>query len=278
MPWLAVEQFEYQRRRRHSAMLQLLASVDRELCVPADASLVVENDAFRGAYAASASKIAPPRASARLIDSPSALLWQVEFAVSLEVVEYSQAVFSLIAEGRAPIALPAPYLFSADACRVRLTSSRVRRHLVALAAGLGVVTASGPAVGVAAGAMLKRPAPHTTAMIRPHKMAMINPVMLGSVKSTRSTPGLKARPVRHAKRVPASSHNTVSSLQCNPPLHLVVPGPAGEPQECQPTLPTDHLTSRQNGKHHHPHKRHRHQANHDHHHHSSHPNASGSHD
>src|SRR5947199_8922794 len=103
MPWLAVEQLEYQRRRHHSAVLQLLATVHPELGVPADPLLLVESDAFSSAYAPGASRIAPPGASARLSDSPSSLLWRVEFAVSLEVVEYLHAVFSLIAVGRAPV-------------------------------------------------------------------------------------------------------------------------------------------------------------------------------
>ena len=302
MPWMAVEQFEYERRRHHSAKLQLLATVDRELGVPADSRLVVEKDTFRHAYAPSASRIAPPRVNARVIDSPSALLWQVEFTVSLEVVEYPEALFSMVAGDRAPIALPAPHLLFADASRARLRGARVRQHLVALAAGLAVATSSGSAVGVASAATLKHPAPHKTSMIKA--------VTLGTPKSTQPTPGATPRAHRgvngrrisstagahtttlvttntvpgptppppaicHPKTVAASGHNHVSPLGDNPLLQSAVPALAGESENCQPTGPTHPNASGHNGHRHH--KRHRHHPHHAQHHHSSHPNASGNH-
>jgi membrane-bound lytic murein transglycosylase B len=299
LPWLAVEQFEYERRRNHSAALRLLATVHPELGIPAGSRLVVEKDAFRHAYAPSASRIAPPRASARVIDSPSALLWRVEFTVSLEVVEYPQALFSLIANDRGPIALPAPYLLSADASRVRVSGARVRRHFVALAAGLAVATASGSPVALASAATLQ----HAT----PHRAAMIKPVTPGAAILTQPTPG--TTPKKHrggkGKRNPsnASTHtktsgttktatgatppaqcdpNTVavssssqgSPLHDNPLLQPAAPAVAGEPENCRPTSPAHHQASGKNSHGHH-HKRRRHQAHHNHHQHSSHRNASG---
>jgi membrane-bound lytic murein transglycosylase B len=254
MPWLAVEQFEYERRQDHIAALRLLAIVDHALGVPADPMLVVADGAFSRAYTPYASGVACPHTSARLIDSSSALLWRVEFAVSLEVVEFPQAVFSLIADDRLPVALPVPTLTSVDpaaaARGVRLTGARVRRHLVALAAGLAVAAGSGSAVGVASAATLKHAAPQ--------KAAMVKTITLGSVKSAQSIPGPKPKVRRHPKSVTASSHNTVSSHQCKPPLHLVVPALAGEFENCQPTGATHHHASGQNGRHQHHHRHHHH--------------------
>jgi membrane-bound lytic murein transglycosylase B len=300
MPWLAVEQFEYERRRNHSAALQLLATVHPELGIPADSRLFVEKDAFRHAYAPSASTIAPPRASARLIDSPSALLWRVEFTVSLEVVEYPHALFSLIADDRAPIALPAPYPLSADASRVRVSRARVRRHFVALAAGFAVATASGSPVALASAATVQRAAPHKTAMIKPvtqrapklkhptsrptsnaHRGSngKRNPSNAGthpqtSVTTTTAT-GVTPPAQCDPNTVAVSSPNQGSPMPDNPLLQPAAPAVAGEPQNCQPTSPAHHQAPGKNSHRHH-HKRHRHQPDVAHQH-SSHPNASGNH-
>jgi hypothetical protein len=297
MPWLAVERFQYENVRERAAVLQLLGTLDDELGVPAGAMLVVQNDAYSGAYAPVASTVSCSRESSRH-GSPSGLLWQVSFAVSLEVVEYPHAVFSLTANGRLPVALPAPTLRSVEpvwaTAGVRLSGAGVRRHLVALAAGLAVAVASGSAVGVAAASTLKHAAPNQNAMIKP--------VTLGSSGLPQSPPGdtTKARRRANGRRTPStgstltktevtsntgagvallppvrlrpktsgvSGHNPAPSAQCNPPLQPATPAVTAEPENCVSTGPNHRVGSGKNAHHHHRH--------HHHHHKSSHPNAPG---
>jgi membrane-bound lytic murein transglycosylase B len=272
MPWLAVSHFEYERRQDQFAALRLLATVEHALGVPADPMLLVDNGAFSGAYAPCAHRVTCPHASARLIDSPTALLWRVEFAVSLEVVEYPQAVFSLIADDRLPVALPAPTLASVDpaaaARRVRPPGARVRRHLVALAAGLAVAATSGSMVGVAAAGTVKDAAPQ--------KAALIRSVTLGTPKAGQPTAGPIPKAHRMATETrtrPAARRHTKPLVATNTAAGVTLAAVAGGSEKRHSTGPAHHVTSGQNGDRHRRHHQHRHR--HHHHHHSAHPKASG---
>jgi hypothetical protein len=145
-PWLKVERFEYERLEDRSALVQLLANLDVQLGAPAGAMLIVENGALRSAHMASCCDTFNRRRKG--------LLWRASFSVALDVVEYPEALFKLAAHDRVAIALPTPKLGRIDvrdATRTRLLGgARIRRHVVAIAAGLAIATASGSVVGVAA--------------------------------------------------------------------------------------------------------------------------------
>jgi hypothetical protein len=164
--WLTVKQFGYERRRDYPAVLQLLAKFDDELKSPPDSMLFVQTGALTRAYTSLAS-ISYPSAGARILSSRKGLLCRVEFAVSLDIIEYPQAVFSLFAEGRVPVALPAPCLLPVDtigaAGSIRAGGARLRRHLVAIAAGFAVAAAPGWATGVADAASVSHGALHRRA-------------------------------------------------------------------------------------------------------------------
>lgn len=194
--WLTVEQFGYERRRDYCAVLHLLAKVDDELRVPAGATLFVQNDALRRGYAPLASSSAPCSfRGGRLLRSRSELLWQVEFAVSLAVVEYPDAVFSLAADGRLPVVLPAPYLLRDDTHGPNRSvlggATTIRRHLAALAAGFAVAAAPGFTAGVADAGTITHAKLHKPTIAKPHKPSTVvlhNPAGGNNVTSD-PTPG-----------------------------------------------------------------------------------------
>ena len=113
---------------------------------PTGAKLIVDNRQLKRVHPASGCAIRAHRANG--------LLWRASFAVPLDVVEYPEALFTLTADDRVAVALPAPEavrLNVSDATGTRLLGgARIRRHVVAIAAGLAIATASASVVGVAA--------------------------------------------------------------------------------------------------------------------------------
>jgi murein DD-endopeptidase MepM/ murein hydrolase activator NlpD len=174
-PWLAVERFEYERRENQSAALRLLGTLDMRLGAPSGALLVVaRNGESRIAHRPLDSSVLSGRADARQIDlaarkSDSGLLWRASFEVPLEVVDYPEALFTLIADGRGAVALPVPVAIDrigtrfANTPREGFNRARIRRHVVALAAGLAIAATSGPSVGVAAAGAITGPETDTAA-------------------------------------------------------------------------------------------------------------------
>jgi membrane-bound lytic murein transglycosylase B len=268
MPWLAVEQFEYERVQER-AVLQLLATLNDELTVPAGATLAVRRPGARAIHEPYASTTSSCHESARDGQSPSGLLWRASFSVSLDIVEYPHAVFLLFADGRLPVALPAPLLLSADlsdaAQPLRLGGARVRRHLVALAAGVAVA-ASGSGIGVASAATMNLgvshpPAPgkavvlRTPAPTRPAGTAAqkVRPKANGT--RTTNTAGAAKRPSPSGQQPSSAStgkHHASSTLQCTLPLQPTTLAAGSGVVNCLSPAAADSLAR------HHGHHRHRH--------------------
>jgi hypothetical protein len=294
-PWLAVKEFGYEPRRGYAAVLHLLARFDEQLQAPADSLLLVQTGALRRAYAPIGSISYPGAGTARILGSRSGLLCRVEFAVSVDVIEYPQAVFSMFAHGRVPVVLPAPLLLSHDGLAagrgMGLGGVGIRRQLAALAAGCAMVAGSAWPVDVAAAATLKHPAPHRTGIIRPVAVglpARMQPVTSGPTPKAHGRNGGPQTPTtvstltktsvtsnaasgatpgrRHQKAGGVSGHNPGSSLQCHPLLQSPVPAVAITLENCHSTGPNRRVASGKSPHHHH------------HHHQSSHPNAAGTHD
>lgn len=166
MPWLAVEQFIYKPLEDHSAELKLVGRLDGNLGAPAGAMLIVQDGRSSSAHPPLAVTGCEP-AGERL---SAGLLWRASFAVPLEVVEYPRAAFMLIADHRVALALPVPartidVVASASGVKgdKRLRGARIRRHFVALGAGLAIAAGASSGVGVAAaGAITGQPADSAT--------------------------------------------------------------------------------------------------------------------
>ena len=145
MPWLAVERFEYERLEHRSTVVRLLANRDVGLGAPAGAMLVVQNGKLKRTHAAFGCDTRGRRGDGRL--------WRASFVVPLDVVEFPDALFTLTADDRVAIALPAPEAVPVnlrDVGRGRRGGARIRRHVVAIAAGLAIAATSGSAVAMAA--------------------------------------------------------------------------------------------------------------------------------
>lgn len=248
-PWLAVEQFEYQRVRDDSAQLRLLAMLDHEVAVPVGSTLVVHNDALSsGAYAPSTSTTSCPHAVARRIDAPTGLLWQASFVVSLEVVEYPQALFTLTADGRVPVALPAPILTSVEPAQgrrgVRLRGARVvQKHLVALAAGFAIAAVPGSVAGVAVASTVTQSPSDSTALtstVAPDSPSVTNPPT-ASLTNPQTTPASPPDPSTVTTTSPTTTNaaTTTSPTTTSPAPTTPVPQSDTKP----PPSPQPHATA-----------------------------------
>ena len=162
--WLELERLEYERLDERWAVVRLLATLDRGRGAPAGTGLVVQHGNVETTHRAFYS-VTDDRHADDKTRSPGGLLWRVSFGVPVEVVEFEHALFKLTAEGGLALALPTParrgglevpaleiVAAGSDTIEARLWRRHVRRHLTALATGVVVVAASGPAVSVAAAA------------------------------------------------------------------------------------------------------------------------------
>jgi hypothetical protein len=169
-PWLAVERFEYEGLEDRSALVQLLGSLDATAGFPGRAMLVVTNGTSRTSHQAVVTDPPYRRSDAACVgpgtrqdrnwrrhsyrEPANGLLWHASFAVPLEVVEYPDALFTLTADVRVALALPAPHAVlracSEVAHNKHFSGARIRRHLIAVATSVAIAATSGSAVAVAA--------------------------------------------------------------------------------------------------------------------------------
>jgi murein DD-endopeptidase MepM/ murein hydrolase activator NlpD len=160
--WFKFERLEYERLDERWAVVRLLATLDCGRDAPAGTALVVQHEDVATTHKAFYTVTHDSHTGGEK-RSPPGLLWRVSFGVPVEAVEFQHALFKLTAEGGLALALPAPARRGAlevpaleilapgsDAIEARLWTRHVRRHLTALATGVAVAAASGPAVSVAA--------------------------------------------------------------------------------------------------------------------------------
>jgi murein DD-endopeptidase MepM/ murein hydrolase activator NlpD len=143
-PWLEPIRFDYRVCEDELALVYLLGDLDAALGPPNAASLLVRHPSVRTRFPASEGETRPGR-------SP---LWQVSFEVPLEVVESPQALFSLEAPDRIPIAMPAPGLRPDVTSVIARRPNRpfrllIRRSAAVLAAGVAFAAIYGSCAGVA---------------------------------------------------------------------------------------------------------------------------------
>jgi cell wall-associated NlpC family hydrolase len=161
----SVESFHYSRASAEWGVLRLLANLGAESRGPIGAHLVVTPEADgRDLYYAHARL---PAIERRLLTHnrrrTSQLLWRAAFALPLDVIEFPDALFSVVAFDGFFLELPAPGLqltLSELAARSQLsirmpqerpaTSLRTRQRVVALATAVAVTAGSTPAVAMAA--------------------------------------------------------------------------------------------------------------------------------
>jgi hypothetical protein len=139
-PWPGLGDFEYGAVSSMLAALRLAAML-REGMTLAGATLLVSCE--RG------SARVPSSGDTQLILPGGALLWQVTFELSLELVECPHALFELDAPGYATWALPAPLRAVLDGDSRRHPHA-MRRHLTTLAAAVSLCAAPAGALGSAA--------------------------------------------------------------------------------------------------------------------------------
>jgi murein DD-endopeptidase MepM/ murein hydrolase activator NlpD len=144
--WLELRRFDYRVLNSGSVVAQLSGLVNS---VPAGVQLVIA----RPGEAISHNPLLSLGNSASFDDCQSQLLWRAKFALSLEVVQYRDAVFTLLARDRAALTLPVPQLRLAGDVYRRTSGwpgPRIRQHVLAVGAGLAVAVFAGPAAAAAA--------------------------------------------------------------------------------------------------------------------------------
>jgi hypothetical protein len=163
----SVESFHYSRISAEWGVLRLLASVGSQLPAPSAAHLMVEPgpgslDVF---YAPARMSSLERRLLTQTRAHGSQLLWRSVFALPLEVIEFPDALFQVVALDGFSLELPAPGLqLTVDqlAARAQLAlrtaqvrrpaNVRARQKAVALATAVAVTAGSTPTVALAASA------------------------------------------------------------------------------------------------------------------------------
>jgi cell wall-associated NlpC family hydrolase len=145
--WLALERFDSSPLTGRWAVVRMVAAMGAELEIPAGAKLVVERGTRRtthGPFVSAADR------------RGSELLWLASFAIPLDVVQHTGALFELMAPGRPVVGLPLPgELVLPASCRAQLRVARrvprlqVGRRATALAATLAVTATTIPTTGFA---------------------------------------------------------------------------------------------------------------------------------
>jgi hypothetical protein len=160
---LSIEQFDYSQPRSDWAALTLLASLGASLGRAPGTHLVVElglddGDLF---YAPARNDLVERRLLGK--KRGSELLWNVTFDMPLEVVQAPRAMFRLLAENGAAVALPAPWQRDLAPAPLQLSlagerrrsapriSLRAPRRIAALGTAVALTGTSAPALALAAG-------------------------------------------------------------------------------------------------------------------------------
>ncbi|HEY2771043.1 MAG TPA: lytic transglycosylase domain-containing protein [Solirubrobacteraceae bacterium] len=153
---LAVEGFQYTPLGEELALVRLLARLDEQLVGPAHAQLIIRRGAETTSHPARACRLGDLGGAPRRRKPHRELLWRASFALSLEIVEYPQALFELAGAGGRTLTLPQPALLTdalPDAAELRsglLPAGQVLKRFAAVLTVCTVTTASTPAIASAA--------------------------------------------------------------------------------------------------------------------------------
>jgi cell wall-associated NlpC family hydrolase len=155
---LMVERFQYTPLGEELALVRLLARLDERLLGPAHAQLIVRRGTETTSHPARACRLGDleARVRGRGRKARGELLWRASFALSLEIVEYPQALFELAGAGGRSLALPQPALLAdalPDAAELRsglLPAGHVLKRFAAVVTVCTVTSASTPAIASAA--------------------------------------------------------------------------------------------------------------------------------
>jgi hypothetical protein len=246
--WLTAEQFFYTQLADDSALLRLAGRLQTGCKAPEQAALVISWADLEASYrgwpsVALEHRRLPPRRKAKPV------LWRASFEVPLHVVEYSDAVFTVVADDHGLVALAAPCLGMPSKgwpCGPREPSlaRQARRHAIALAAGLAAAAAmSAGAIASASTTPLPYEPTATTLTAVSTPPATIATTAVSTSTTVTAAPTAITATSGAATTAPAPSTDTPSGTPTTPPAPPIDPPSGTSTTPPAPSPPDSVITS-----------------------------------